>query len=114
MAKERKKVEKEVIPEVKVRKRAEKEIVPEIAPKKRTEAEKPKPLINEDGVSNEFLTSTETKPKRSEDKYVRIAMGCKPEERKEITDKVNKGELVFGYYAIDNEIGYHYYRIVKK
>jgi hypothetical protein len=114
MAKERKKVEKEIVPEVKVRKRVEKEVVPEVTAKKRTEAEIPKPLINEDGISGQLLSASDTKPRRSEDKYIRIVMGAKPEERKEITDKLAKGEIVFGYYGIDGDDGYHYYRIIKK
>lgn len=56
----------------------------------------------------------EAKPKKSEDKYIRIALNATAEERKEITDKLAKGELKMGYFADDNGVAYHYYLVVKK
>lgn len=54
------------------------------------------------------------KVKRSEDKYISVAENAKMDERKIIADKVFKNELVFSHYSIDNDIGYHYYRVLTK
>lgn len=98
----------------KERKKAEKEIIPEVEAKKRTEIDKPKPMVIEIETKTEKLKTGETKPKRSECTYIRIAMGASMEERKEITDRVAKNELKLSHYAMDNEIGYHYYEVLKK
>jgi hypothetical protein len=59
-------------------------------------------------------TSDEPKTKKSENKYVRIALDAKQEERNEFSQKVNNGELKYAYYATDNDKGYHYYLVIKK
>jgi hypothetical protein len=53
------------------------------------------------------------KRKKNDFKTIRIALGSDIEERKQISDRVNKGELTFACYAIDGENGYHYYFINK-
>ena len=72
--------------------------VPQVIPKKNTD----------------FMVESLTKVKRSEDKYVSLAENAKQEERKLIIDKIQKNEIVFSHYAIDNDISYHYYRILTK
>jgi len=56
----------------------------------------------------------EEKVKRTENKYVRLALDAKKEERIEFSEKVYKGELKLAYYASDNDKGYHYYLVIKK
>lgn len=57
----------------------------------------------------------DSRPKKpSTDKYVRYCEDTNQEEKKIFADKVHKGELAYGYYAIDNDKGYHYFLIIKK
>lgn len=140
MSAERKKAEKKEVPKVEPRKRAEAKPVPKVEPKKRVEVKAevkpkevvpktkakveakpkevaPKPVVKEveKKVSTPFITeATDAKPKRSENKYVRIALDAKPEEKKEFSEKVQKGELKLACYAIDGDKGYHYYLVIKK
>lgn len=62
----------------------------------------------------DFMVESTTKVKRSEDKYVSLAENAKQEERKLMTEKLQKNEVVFSHYAIDNDIAYHYYRVLTK
>jgi hypothetical protein len=61
-----------------------------------------------------ILVPSTPKVKRSEDKYLSIAENAKYDERKLMTDKLSRNEVVFSHYAIDNEIGFHYYRVLTK
>lgn len=80
-----------------------------IVPKKREiTTETPKPKIVE-----EPLVVKEERKRKSDFKTIRIAMNADIEERKRISDRVNKGEITFGYYAVDGDNGYHYYFINK-
>ncbi len=47
----------------------------------------------------------------SVDKYIRISSDAKSQEFKVIGDRVQKGELKWAYYTIENEKGFHYYII---
>lgn len=129
MSAERKKVEKKPVAKVEPKKRVEPKPVPKVEPKKRTEVQpkakaevqpkvEPKAEVKpkvEKKVANSFITeSSEPKPKKSENKYVRIALDAKAEDKKEFSEKVQKGELKLAYYAIDNDKGYHYYLVIKK
>jgi glycerophosphoryl diester phosphodiesterase len=62
----------------------------------------------------EVEEQTEAKVKRSENKYVKVALDAKAEERNEFVQKVKNGELKYAYYATDNDKGYHYYLVIKK
>jgi hypothetical protein len=55
----------------------------------------------------------EEKKRKSEFKTLRVASNANIEERKQISDRLHKGELSFAYYAIDGENSYHYYFINK-
>jgi hypothetical protein len=61
-----------------------------------------------------YMTESISKVKRSEDKYISLAENAKIEERKIMSDKVQRNEVVFSHYAIDNDIAYHYYRVLTK
>jgi hypothetical protein len=114
---ERKKVDKKPVPKIEVKKKVSPKPVPKIEPKKRTTKEKPKPVVIKEEPKVLEPVIQEAKPKRKsadDDKYVRIAMNADPEKKKEFGEKVQRGELKFAYYAIDNEMGYHYYIVIKK
>jgi hypothetical protein len=82
-------------------------VVKTIVPKKREE-----PLILEKEVVVE-TPNKEEKKRKSDFKTLRVASNANIEERKQISDRVNKGELTFAYYAVDGENSYHYYFINK-
>lgn len=112
MSAERKKAEKKPVLKVEPKKRVEATSIPKVVPKKRAEV-KPttKPVVKE--IVNPTIEATE-KVKRSENKYVRIAYDAKPEEKKEFSDKVQKGELKLACYAVDGDKAYYYYLVIKK
>lgn len=87
--------------------------IPKLEPRKRVEAvtviEVKPPEIN---IEEPKEIKHRSKP--SLDKYVRICEDANSDERRLITDKLGRGDIVFGYYAIDNDKGYHYYLITKK
>lgn len=82
-------------------------VVKTIVPKKREE-----PLILEKEVVAE-TPNKEEKKRKSDFKTLRVALNANIEERKQISDRVHKGELTFAYYAVDGENSYHYYFINK-
>ena len=49
-----------------------------------------------------------------DDKYVKISSDAKAEEFKSIGEQVQKGEVKWAYYTIENDKGFHYYIIIKK
>lgn len=107
MSDERKKVEPKPIVKAEPKKRevsVKKEVV-KVEPKKPVVKETPKP---------EEPKPEEPKPKKSENKYVRLALDAKGDERNEIVEKVKRGELKLAFYATDNDKGYHYYLVIKK
>lgn len=115
-AEPKKKVEPKIVEEVKpivdIKKKAEpKQVVKPVVGVKKKVVEQPivdpKILLNTEEKS-------ETRAKRAENKYVRIALDAKGEERNEFSTKVKNGELKFAYYATDNDKGYHYYIVLKK
>jgi hypothetical protein len=109
MSAERKKAEKKPVLKVEPKKRVEPTPVPKVEPKKRAVV---KPVIVEP-VKPVIAEPTE-KVKRSENKYVRIAYDAKPEEKKEFSEKVQKGELKLACYAVDGDKAYYYYLVIKK
>jgi hypothetical protein len=97
------------------RKKAEiKPAVTPVVPKKRETVEpKVVPAKIETPKVVEETPVKEDKKRKSDFKTLRIAMGTNIEERKQIADRVSKGELSFAYYAVDGDNGYHYYYINK-
>ena len=107
------------------RKQTERKIAPKLVPKKKTDViipevkkiikKKPIDVISEISpfIKAEIDDEVKPKPKPSLDKYIRLVEDAILDERKLINDRINKGELSFAYYAIDNDKGYHYYLIIK-
>lgn len=101
MAEERKKVARKPVLKVEPKKREK----PIAIPKKIVKApEEPKTIE---------VKIVEPKVKRAENKYVKIALNAKMEERKIFSEKVQRGELKLAYYTTENDIGYHYYLVIK-
>lgn len=61
-----------------------------------------------------FMFESTPSTKRSDDKYLSIKENANADERKLMSDKVHKNEVAFSHYAIDNEHGVHYYRVLTK
>ena len=109
----------------KERKKAElKPVVKPIVPKKRELVEEPKttktrvtkPKVEEVkpvAVQIEEPKAKEEKRKKSDFKTIRVASNADIEERKQIADRLQKGELTLAYYAVDGDNSYHYYFVNK-
>jgi hypothetical protein len=84
-----------------------KPVVKPVVPKKRETTEEPvkKPVVE--------TTNKEEKKRKTDFKTIRIAANADIEERKQISDRVQKGELTLAYYAVDGENSYHYYFVNK-
>lgn len=80
-----------------------KPVIKPIVPKKRETAEEP--VVE--------ATNKEEKKRKNDFKTIRIASNADIEERKHISERVQKGELTLAYYAVDGENSYHYYFINK-
>lgn len=52
------------------------------------------------------------KKELKEDKYIRIA-GDSKQEFKAISERIQRGEVKWVYYASDNGKGYHYYLVIQ-
>jgi microcompartment protein CcmL/EutN len=78
--------------------------VPKLIPKKR-QSEKPQVEIKE----KPEVINKEEKKKKADFKTIRIAMNADIEERKQISERIQKGELSFAYFAVDGDNSYHYY-----
>jgi hypothetical protein len=55
-----------------------------------------------------------TKASKKALNHVRISETASKDEFSIMWDKVKNGELKWGYYAIDGNVGYHYYLVLKK
>lgn len=107
MSEERKKAVPKPVAKVEPKKRVEPKVVEEVKPIVKAKPIEPKIVLNTDDTS-------EVKVKRAENKYVRVALDAKAEERNQFTSKVKNGELKYAYYATDSDKGYHYYLVLKK
>ena len=105
MSQSRKKVEvKEVIkPEPKKR----------VEPRKETNITLPTIPVDNIPPTLIIIDSEKTKTKVKADKYIRFGPTDFKDNHKLINDKVNSGEISLAYYAVDTEIGYHYYIVNK-
>ena len=91
------------------RKKAELKPIVKLEPKQRVNpksAPSPKPI--------EIVEEEKPKIKRAENKYVRISLDAKQDERADIINKVKNGEIKWVFYATDGDNNYHYYLVLKK
>jgi hypothetical protein len=120
MSQERKKIERIIPPRPEPKKRVEvvEELKPE--PKKRipkVEVKKETPKIEvEEDISDNLGIETKKTRVKNPDKYIRFSFEelSNNENISTINRRVLNGEIKYAYYATDNDIGYHYYIIVKK
>lgn len=119
----------EVIPEVVEKPKAKPKPVPKVEPKKReevkvVEAAKPKPktkLVVKPEIKEEDLVNPEiamadyrrARAKPSNDKYVKYASSEYVKNKLIISEKIQKNEMKFAYFAIDGDEFYHYYILTK-
>jgi hypothetical protein len=90
------------------RKKSEvKSMVKPVTPKKREVIEEP------EKISVVEVPNKEEKKRKIDFKTLRVASNADIEERKHISDRVQKGELSLAYYAVDGDNSYHYYYINK-
>ena len=107
------------------RKRVEKAPIAKPTPKKReevkiAEVKKPKlvvkPEIKEEDLMNPEIAMADYKrvrTKPSNDKYVRYASSEYLKDKLTISEKIQKNEMKFAYFAIDGDEFYHYYILTK-
>jgi hypothetical protein len=131
MSQERKKIERVLPPRPEPKKRVEvvqevgqhvqvEEVKPE--PKKRivkaeVKKEIPKPEVKEvELVSEDLVIESKRARVKNPDKYLRFSFSELSDNNtiSTINRRVLTGEIKYAYYATDNDIGYHYYIIVKK
>ena len=75
---------------------------------------KSSPKQNMEIVIDDEQKEVRQRAKPSDNKYVRLCMEAKSEERKEFNDKVKNGELKMAFYSVEGDKGYHYYQVMKK
>jgi len=106
------------------RKKAQPKPIVKSEPKKRVVAEetpivveetKPK-VVAKQPIKPEVKTEAEetVKVKKAENKYERIFVEAKAEEKAKIAERVKNGELKYAFYATDGDKGYHHYLVIKK
>ena len=98
------------------RKKSELKPIVKLEPKQRINpksAPSPKPIAKVVDKPIEVVEEEKLKVKRAENKYVRISLDAKQDERADITNKVKNGELKWAFYATDGDKGYHHYQILK-
>jgi hypothetical protein len=52
--------------------------------------------------------------KKEEDKYIRVSENANIKRFAEMGERVQRGEVKWSHYAIDGNVGYHHYRVLKK
>jgi hypothetical protein len=128
MSTERKRVEISEVPKAEPRKRVETLEPVKAEPRKREQPivideevevnEKPIPskvviakVILED--EEPIAEKKRARAKASDDKYIRFSLKEYSQNFKLISDRVQKDEIRWAYYAIDGDEGYHYFIINK-
>jgi len=97
------------------RKKAELKPITKLEPKQRVKVQTvPTPIINVVEKPAPIIEEEKPKVKRAENKYVRLALDAKQEERVEFSTKVKNGEIRLAYYATESDKGYHFYLVIKK
>jgi len=113
---------RKVVPKKSVKTNVRKTVAKKTAPKKVKVDDKLVVKLNESSINEKINVVCSTKisdrigpakTKRfSDDKYVRLSENSSVEKFKEMSDKVQDGSLQWAYYALDGDIGYHYYIIL--
>jgi len=105
------------------RKKAELKPIIKLEPKQRIKTQSeplPKPIarvVEKPKVIQtlpEEISEENQKVKRGENKYIRLALEAKQDERLDISTKIKNGEIKWAFYGTDNDKGYHYFIVLKK
>jgi hypothetical protein len=107
----------------KERKKAELKPITKLEPKQRVKTQSetlPKPIVKVVEKPKvvepllEPISEEKQKVKRAENKYIRLALDAKQDERLEVSTKIKNGEVKWAFYATDGDKGYHHYLVTKK
>lgn len=111
MSQERKKIERVLPPRPEPKKRLE--VGQDVQVKKETLKVEVKEV---EVVSDDLVAESKKTRIKNPDKYIRFSFSELSDTNgvATINRRVISGEIKYAYYAIDNEIGYHYYIINKK
>jgi hypothetical protein len=99
------------------RKKAELKPIVKLEPKQRVNPKSepsPKPIAKIIEKPIEAVEEEKLKVKRAENKYVRISLEAKQDEKVDIINKVKNGELKWAFYATEGDKGYHHYLVINK
>lgn len=126
MAQERKKIERVLPPKPEPKKRIEVVVEEVKSVKAKAEVKKEEKVINTsvkqklvvkavELISKDIVVpeAKKSRAKASDDKYIRFSEKNYGESSKIISDRLQKGEIKYAYYAIDGDEGYHYFLINK-
>lgn len=76
---------------------------------KKAPVKKSSTVKNKTGNTKKLTKKTSKTNKSTNKDYVRISENSQASKFKEMGEKVQKGELKWSFYAIDGNVGYHYY-----
>jgi len=102
------------------KKRIKPKSIPKLEPKKReTNILKDGKKIDTTSISHKIILPSiedeiETKQKKSEYKYLKLALNAPQNERRVLGERLQKGEIKITHYAVDGNNGYTYYIELKK
>ena len=60
--------------------------------------------------SSQTKNQKKAKKHANNDNFIRVSENAKQEKFVEMGKKVQSGEVVWSYYAVDGNVGYHFYR----
>ena len=95
------------------RKKAQAKPVAKVVPKKR-EPEPQKVITEVKKIEININEVEDIKTKRAENKYIKLAVEAKQDERLQFTSRVKSGEIKFAYVSLEGDKYYHYYQLLKK
>ena len=106
------------------RKKAQAKPVSKVVPKKR-DVEPQKVITEVKPEHSKVITEVkkieinineveDIKTKRAENKYIKLAVEAKQDERFQFTSRVKSGEIKFAYVSLEGDKYYHYYQLLKK
>jgi preprotein translocase subunit SecD len=120
---ERKRVETKPVvvaaPAPRVRQREVQPEVTKVEPKKKVEVKvepERKRVSGEIPIAEAPKVETKPRAKTSPDKYIRFSFEDLRDDNtvNSINRQIINGDIKYAYYATDNDIGYHYYIVIKK
>ena len=82
-------------------------------PKKVVKTEVKTPIRQHLATSDNEKTKKTRAVRNKPSEFVRLAANAKREDFAEMGERVRRGEVQWAYYAVDGDICYHYYKILK-